>query len=486
MRKQLAGEPTPQIFRVAAGHGVGKTLGAAALVNWFFDAFAPSIIITTAPTKPAVVEKLWKNIKKMRPPHLPGRVLPADPRMEKGVDHWAIGQTTSNSGGQGTERFQGQHDQYLFFVLDEAEGIPDFVYDAVRAMMTGGKVIIVLVLANPRTRTSRFHKLASESGVKSYTQSVLDFPNVLDGADTIPGGTSREWVISYVNNLCEVAEEHDEDRYTFTLPFDVPITENASSAHGPAGTIFVPNTEFLFRVMGVAPANSADDTLIPSGRYEAATKRMAGEEDPTRARIGIDCAGYGNDMGTIYVHHARVVWRAAQCSKLAGDQDPTDYWQKARKAALALHQAGAKSLHFRIDAGGGFGNGVYDRLKRDEELIQLFPDYQIFMVNFGGIPQDPKAYLDMATQMYAEAAETIRGIAIRNPPEALEGDLTERKFEWVNKGGLEVKKLEPKKTFKKRMSKNGVGRSPDDGDGFVLACAPDFVVRGPGRQIEAD
>jgi hypothetical protein len=33
-----------------------------------------------------------------------------------------------------------------------------------------------------------------------------------------------------------------------------------------------------------------------------------------------------------------------------------------------------------------------------------------------------------------------------------------------------VKKLEEKKKFKKRMK-----RSPDDGDGFVMAVAPDFL-----------
>jgi hypothetical protein len=58
VRKQLAGEPAIRIFRVEAGHGVGKTFGAAGLVNWFFDAFAPSITMTTAPTKPQVVKLL--------------------------------------------------------------------------------------------------------------------------------------------------------------------------------------------------------------------------------------------------------------------------------------------------------------------------------------------------------------------------------------------------------------------------------------------
>ena len=457
---------------------MGKTLGAAALVNWFFDSFGPSITITTAPTKPAVVEKLWKNIKKLRAGKgLSGRVLPSDPKMVKADDHFALGQTTSDSGGQGTERFQGQHDEYLFFVLDEAEGIPAFVYKAVRAMMTGGKVILVLVLANPRTRTSPFHKLGQQAGVATFRQSCLNFPNVVDGVDTVPGGTTRAWVCECINDWCEVVSAHNDDDLTFSVPFEVPPSETAI-AFGPAGTIYRPNTEFMFRVLGIAPANVADDTFVPVGRYEAACKRAPVEDRPERAWMGIDAAGYGNDLGTLYVRHNGLVWRAAQMSKPGGDQDPTDYWLKTRKEALSLAAKGVKRLHIRIDAGGGFGIGVYDLLKRDEELREAFagedeegrPNYQVLLVHFGGAPKNAKAYRDLGTEMYAEAAESLKGLAIHRAPEALEADLCERRYEWVNWQGVEVKKLQEKKVFKREQ-----GRSPDDGDGFVLCVGPDFL-----------
>jgi len=67
VRRQLAGElNVPNTFRVAAGHGLGKTYGCAGIVNWFFDAFAPSVTITTAPTKDQVELLLWKDIKSQR------------------------------------------------------------------------------------------------------------------------------------------------------------------------------------------------------------------------------------------------------------------------------------------------------------------------------------------------------------------------------------------------------------------------------------
>jgi hypothetical protein len=324
-------------------------------------------------------------------------------------------------------------------------------------MASGGTAVIVLLLANPRTRLSRFHKLRELSKVKTFRISCIGHPNVLEGREIIPDAVRRDYVESMIEEHCEVVSEPNEDEHTFTVPWQT-------------GIIFRPAPEFLYRVLGIAPANSADDTFVPVGRYEAACKRVWVSHEPQRAWIGIDAAGYGNDLGTIYVRHEGAIWRAGQCSKLTGDQDPTDYWQKTRNAALELSAKGVHSLHIRIDAGGGFGNGVYDRLKRDGELSDAFPDYQLTMVHFGGTPRDQKAYADRATEMYAHAAESLKGLAILRPPAPLEADLCERKYAWVNKSGVEVRQLEAKKLFRKRQL-----RSPDDGDGFVLCVAPDFL-----------
>ena len=103
----------------------------------------------------------------------------------------------------------------------------------------------------------------------------------------------------------------------------------------------------------------------------------------------------------------------------------------------------------------------------------MFDKVRLVEVNFGGTPGDNTKYADLATEMYAEAAETITGYSIINPPGLLEEDLTDRLFEPVNKGGRNVRKLEEKELFRKRHQ----GRSPDDGDGFVLSAAPDHIFK---------
>ena len=460
---QLRGERAPKIFRCEAGHGVGKTYFAAALVNFFFDCFAPSITITTAPTDDQVRLLLWKDIKAQRAGlNLPGRVLPDEPKMSRGVDWFAIGRTTSDNQGRGTARMQGQHPKHWLYVVDEAEGVPEFVFGAIDAMTTGGRVGIVLMIGNPQTRTSKFHKVGKQSGVKNYRLSVLDHPNVVDGREVVPGATRREWVIEKILEMCDVVDKHNEDDYTFTVPY---VVSNDRVTYA-AGTIFKPNPEFCFRVLGVAPANADDRSFISPGRYEAALGRTPTHVDKRLASIGVDCARFGKDAGTVYINHASEVWRGSQVYKA----DNFAYLEAIRDAARSARGRGASALSIRVDGTGGFGGGIVDLARADEWLRSNFQQITVHEVQFGSSPSDEERYRDKVTELYAQAAESLLGLSLVNPPSELETDLTERFYEFVNVSGRIVKKLQDKEKFRLKNK-----RSPDDGDGFVLAAAPEFI-----------
>lgn len=445
-------------LRVEAGHTVGKTKLASGIFSHFFDTCDPAIIYSFAPTAKQINNLLWKEIRTdRRSRRLPGTVMET-PLLKYKPNHFAEGMATNNAHGSGTERVQGQHGKYLMFVIDEAEGVDTFVYDAVESMASGG-ISIVIMLANPRTRTSRFYKQRTRSDVISSRISCIWHPNVLADREIVPGAVRRAYVTKMLEDHAEVVSAHEEDNHTFELPWE-------------PGVIYRPDTEFMFRVLGIPPANSAIDTFVPVGRYEAAVDREAqplpGEH--TWARLGADVARYGNDMGTLYVRHNGRVWREAQFAQ----QDSNAYVRAIREVATRLRAAGVTNLHLRVDAGGGFSSGVVDPIKKDLELINMFGEWKVVEVHFNGTPHDGKAYADLATEMYGEAAETLKGIALVNPPEALEVDLTERRFDWVNKSGVSVKRLESKEVFRKP---DRAGRSPDDGDGCVLAMAPDHIFR---------
>ncbi len=443
-------------IRIEAGHTVGKTKLASGIVNHFFDCFPPAIVYTFAPTWEQIHDLLWKEIKADRTGKgLPGRVL--DLALDRSPNHFAKGRATNNAHGTGTERIQGQHGKYLLFVLDEAEGISDFVYDAIESMASGGTVV-VLMLANPRTRTSRFHKQAARPDTVSFRLSCINHPNVVAGREVVPGAVRREYVETMAVEHCTIVEQHNDDDHTFELPWQ-------------PGVIYQPDSEYLFRVLGIAPANLADNTFVPVGRYEAALQREVPFGDPTRARFGVDVARFGNDLGTLYIKQGGRVWCAVRFSKL----DSTEYTQRIKREALALPRS-VVSLHVRVDAGGGWGSGLIDNLKRDRELRDRFSDFHVMEVHFNGTPRDGSAYADTATEMYGVMADVLQAVRIERAPNELEADLCERTYEWVTHKGVAVKRLTPKEKFRKEH-----GRSPDDGDGFCLAVGPDHLFRGPMR-----
>lgn len=461
------GEVIRYVIRVEAGHTVGKTKLASGVFSHFFDCFPPAIVYTFAPSWPQIKKLLWKEIEGDRRGRddLPGRVLETCEIKHK-PDHFASGAATSDAGGRGTERLQGQHNPFLMFILDEAEGVADFVYGAVDSMSSGG-VVIVFMLANPRTRTSQFHKRKDRSNVRNFRMSCVSHPNVKAGREIVEGAVRRDYVETMIEGHCEVANSHEPDNHTFALTFPVL----AGGVEHPPGTIFRPNAEFMFRVLGIAPANVADDTFVPTGRYEAATKRDISESGTT-ARLGLDVARFGKDFGTLYSRRGMRVRRVKQFAQV----DTNAYAGAVKEEAKELAAAGVTSLHVRIDAGGGFGGGVADRIKDDAELRALFDDYRVIEVDFGGKAHAEDAYADLVTEMYAEAAESLKGLSVPRPPETLEMDLTARKYKWVNLSGVAVRRLESKDEFRKPTR---VGRSPDDGDGFVLAVAPDHIFGPP-------
>jgi hypothetical protein len=460
------GETIRRTVRVEAGHTVGKTMVAAGIVSHFFDCFDESIGYCFAPGYEQINDLLFKEIRSQRRARgLPGRVLETPELKSTSGDHFVKGRATNNAHGQGSERVQGQHAPYLLFVVDEAEGVEDFVFNAIRTMISGG-IAIVVMLANPRTRTSRFHKAAGAVDVVNFRISCLAHPNVLAGREIVPGAVMRDYVESMIDNgetrHCEVVAQHDPDQHTFELPWR-------------PGIIYQPDAEFLFRVLGIAPSNTAVNVFCPVGRYEAAKRRAPAPEAAHQARIGVDVARWGDDAGAVWVRHSGRAYRAARLAQL----DTVVYAQTVKREALALKARRVSSLHIRVDGGGGYGGGIVDQLRRDQDLTRAFLDYQVLEVNNNGVPHDPKAFADLGTEMYWHAAESLKALALERPPDALEADLCERTWDWVKVGGYDVKQLEAKKVFKKRHD----GRSPDDGDGLALAVAPDHLFRrAPTRQ----
>lgn len=442
---------------VDAGHNVGKTKIGGGLVSHFFDNFSPSIIYCFAPTGEQINDLLFKEIRvDRRGKNLPGEVM-QEPRIKYKEDHFVKGKATNNAKGTGTERAQGQHGKYLMFVLDEAEGIPGFVWDAVESMSSGG-ICIVLVLRNPRTTTCQAHKIRKQENCATFRISQLEHPNVLENQEIIPGSVRRQYVLDMLQE-CERVEDHNPDDYTFELPWQ-------------PGDIYRPSIETLWRVLGIADAKGTDNTFCPPGRYEAATKRLPYDGDnPEEARIGVDAARYGNDKGTIYARHAGRAWKDKEIIK----QDGFAYYLGVKETCQKLKAKGVKRVKVRVDAGGGYHSTCVDNLRRDIDLREWFESFEVYEVHNNGTPYEPEKFADLITEMYYHTGEALKVLRLEAPSPNLETDLCERKYHYVIRTSGDKTRLDLKQLVSKENFKDEYQRSPDDGDGLALAVAPDRI-----------
>lgn len=162
---------------IRSGHGTGKSTLMAWSVLWFLCCYYPSKIPCTAPTGHQLDDVLWAEIAKwlsvMRDKHpalgaqfewtAERTALRAAPQ-----ESFAVART---SRPERPEALQGFHSENLLFVIDEASGIPDEVFQVAEgALSTEGT--FVLMAANPTRMEGyfydAFHKMRSRWGALQW------------------------------------------------------------------------------------------------------------------------------------------------------------------------------------------------------------------------------------------------------------------------------------------------------------------------------
>ena len=191
---------------VGAGHSVSKTFTAGRLPLWFLYCFAPSTIITTAPTANLIEEQLWRELgrafKNAKFP-LAGNLTKTklDLQDETGEKWFALGfSTRPDTVTQHATNFQGFHNDHILIIFDEAAAIPTQIWEAAETLMTAG-FARMLVLGNPTSDAGEFADVLAEetpgmqvNGWNYINISVLDTPNYKLGYEKIPGVSGRKFV----------------------------------------------------------------------------------------------------------------------------------------------------------------------------------------------------------------------------------------------------------------------------------------------------
>ena len=264
---------------IKSGHGIGKTTTLAWLIFWWLSTRIPAKVAITANTASQLSDVLWSELgawhQKMRFKSLAAQFeIKSDKVSLKGTsDSFAVARTSSKDR---PEALQGFHSENMMFLIDEASGVFDKVFEVARGALStpGSKVVMT---GNP-TRTTGYFYDAFHGAAESWHRM------------TVPS-TRGEYVSDTF--VAEMARDYGENSNAYRV-----------------------------RVLGDFPT-SDEDAVIARGIIEAAVRREVEESEGAPIVWGLDPARFGGDRTALCKRKGNAViditsWRNLDLMETAG------------------------------------------------------------------------------------------------------------------------------------------------------------------------
>lgn len=414
---------------VRSGHKVSKSTSAAVLGWWYTSdpAARPAArAIVTAPTGRQVEEVIWREVKALHARALRrGYRLPTPGKRAGTGVRWGdgrefLGFTIDNGQPEAIAGFSGAH---LKFIIDEASGVEDAVFEALDGNAAAGATFFLI--SNPtRTSGAFYDSQQPGSDYRRLHIDSCDSPNIT-GEAAIPGLATRAWV------------------------------EKMEAKYGP-DSLFV-----AVRVHGEFPT-SGDDEIFGGELVRAAMAFTAEADGPLVA--GLDVAAFGGDSSRLAPGRGRrglplVVIESGDSPAVAG---------RTLRALRALRTEEERRRGVlpvvNIDA-NGVGFGVWSLLAGegftwDDEAFEPTAECKAVAVNTGEAADDPESYANLRAELHFAAKERLREGASLPDDEDLSQDLRAPRYSLDRYNRIVV---EPKLKIRARLQ-----RSPDAGDATLL------------------
>ena len=449
----------PHHHRIAvkSGNGLGKGFTAAIATLWFLHTHNPAIVLTTAPTFRQVRHILWRQIHTLHrrnPQTLGGQLLHT--RWELAQDRYALGLSADTP-----DQFQGFHSPNLLLIVDEAEGVPDPIYDAITAITTTAHAQLLL-LGNPTTNSGAFRRAFHQERhtYKTITISALDSPNLTANHPIIPGLVTPQWVQER-QQIWGIQNPLYQSRVLGQFPDQTPDTliplsllEAAIYHQHPleaadSAAMDAPDTLAAYPQPAAADTAAALDTLDAAAADTTAADSEPPQLDPNAPiTLGIDIARFGSDHSVILQRHGNTITHIQTFTNI-------NTMQLAGHIAHTIRTS--QPLQTCIDE-IGIGAGVIDRLQE-----QGFGIHSI-NVSKPSINDEKRLFANRRAQTYWQLRELFeqRQIRIPNHPQLL-GQLAALRYTYDSSGRLLIES-------KEQIRRRGLP-SPDHADALMLSYA---------------
>lgn len=419
---------------VSSGHKVSKSCTAAIIALWFFCSFDDARVVMSSTTSRQVDEILWRELR-MRY----GRskvVLNEEPPYQlarsglRSKDFREIVGFTARE----AEAVAGISGKNLLYLVDEASGVDDVIFDAIEGNRAGGARLAMF--SNPtRTEGEFFEAFHSKSRFyKTIQISSEESPNVKAGRDIVPGLATRAWVE-------EKREEWGEDSALFQVRVRGRFVTNES------GKIISLNL--------ISKAETAWHTTAAEGVLH----------------IGLDPAGEGGTGD----ESAFAMKRGSKLIEIRTKRGLSDE-AHATEILMLLHEFAQprERVVVKCDV-DGVGYNVAQKLVPldDKKLITL-----VRVKGSTKLPRPP--YATIRDALYANLRDWLKKGGGIPEDTKLEREL--HAPEWIDIPGSGRQKITPKEELRKML-----GRSPDRADCVALSVwEPAWLATEAGGGVDDD
>jgi hypothetical protein len=381
---------------IRSGHGVGKTAFLSWVVLWWMLTHYPVKVACTANTASQLSDVLWPEINKW------GRKLPeffqnqlefkSDKiELKGGADSFAVARTSRK---EQPEALQGFHSPNMLFVVDEASGVPDIIFEVGQGAMStaGAKTVMV---GNPTRSSGFFFDAFNRNCERWWTRRVG----------------------------CQDASTVSKD-----------FLEDMARQYGQESNIY------RVRVLGEFP-EADDDVVIPLHLLESAVTRDVDAVENVMPVWGLDVARFGDDRTALCKRQGNVLsepiksWRNKDLMEICGiiltEYESTPYQERPGEILV-------DSI--------GLGAGVVDRLTE----MEFGPN--IRGINVAESPALGQRFGRLRDELWFKAREWLEARDVNMPQDdELISELSSVRFKYLSSGKL---KVESKDELKRRGQKS--------------------------------
>jgi phage terminase large subunit len=436
---------------VASGHKCGKSTALAVLAIWFYCTFPESRVVITATSDRQVNGIIWREIKRLIRNckyEIPGAEdisIRAQTGITSPIDASEIrGYTASEA-----EAIAGISGPAILYLVDEASGVKDFIFEAIEGNRAGGNAWVFLI-SNPTRAEGEFYEshhakawdpATNPSGYFAIHIDSRESPNVTGEwrelwDKPLAGLATPEWVE-------EKLRDWGEDNPLFLVRV--------------AGSFSVAEAAKIFQLALIETLHEDWDKAKPTGRLV----------------IGVDPSGDG-DQGDEGGFCARRGFKVLEFRAKAG-MPPAEYIIQINDL-IKTHDGGIGLPLINIESEGEDGWKVFTAIR---EYAEEFGTFEVYRIRTSDAAlREKRIYDRRRDELFGNARAWIRDGGKAPDNSKLDKDLHAPEFIQAVDGKV---KVTPKKELRKML-----GRSPDIGDAFLISCWEPLSMRVADAEAEEE